>query len=380
MKKILSILLILAMILSASICIFAEEEMNIDYDGGDIIVIAKDDDGKTVSQNGDGQIYAAYLSEGDFVVQALQAAGSAENFVSGLGLKTDVDNLITNYSVSGELFKFSETPYISPTYPVEMTFKVDGVKATDTVVILVQDASGTWNVVEATASNGTVTANFESFGKVVVLVGDEPNGKDPIWPIIPPSPSPSKPVEPVVPSRLFIDISTSDWYYDAVMYCADKGYMNGVAADKFGPNIITTRGMVAVMIYRLEGSPEFKTPAPFIDLSQNWYKEGIAWAYANGIVTGYTEEYFGPEDPITREQLAAMLYRYTKFKGGDLTQGSLDGFKDAAEVSRYAVEPVKWAVYNKYINGRLNNGVKLLAPTALCSRAELAQVFYNYTK
>jgi len=150
----------------------------------------------------------------------------------------------------------------------------------------------------------------------------------------------------------FIDVQKSGWYYDNVGYAYDKKLMNGVSDNVFGVNDATTRGMIVTILYRLEGEPEAGT-AGFADIQQEqYYTKAVAWAAENGIVTGYDSTTFAPSNNITREQLAAILYRYAAYKGCDVTnRADLSGYADVTQVSGYAVEAMQWAVAEKLISG-----------------------------
>lgn len=182
-----------------------------------------------------------------------------------------------------------------------------------------------------------------------------------------------EPPAPDAPSILpFADVRESDWYRSAVAYVYEQGLMNGITADRFGPDEPTTRGMIVTIFHRLEGSPEAPAPA-FPDVRADfYYAQPIAWAEANGIVTGYEDGTFGPEDNITREQLAAILYRFARYKGWDTGAGvSLDRFPDAARISPYAVQPIAWAVDEGLISGMANG---TMSPGGTATRAEAATI------
>lgn len=181
------------------------------------------------------------------------------------------------------------------------------------------------------------------------------------------------PPAPDVPGNLpFADVRESDWYRSAVAYVYEQGLMNGITADRFGPDEPTTRGMIVTIFHRLEGSPEAPAPA-FPDVRADfYYAQPIAWAEANGIVTGYEDGTFGPEDNITREQLAAILYRFARYKGWDTGAGvSLERFPDAGRISPYAVQPIAWAVGEGLISGMANG---TMSPGGTATRAEAATI------
>ena len=155
--------------------------------------------------------------------------------------------------------------------------------------------------------------------------------------------------------------------------------MSGTGDDVFTPDAATTRGMIVTILYRMEGNPATDSDAKFTDGSAGqYYAEAAAWANEKNIVNGYGSGAFGPNEPITREQMAAVLYRYAKLKGyHTAAAGNLVGFSDAGDVSVYAVDPAKWAVGNGLISGVGNN---MLAPGASSTRAQIAVILTRFCK
>lgn len=149
--------------------------------------------------------------------------------------------------------------------------------------------------------------------------------------------------------------------------------MQGVSATTFAPDQSTTRAMVVTILYRLAGEPGAPRNIAFADVAPGlWYTDAISWAAANGIVEGYSQDAFGPEDLVTREQLAAILYRYAAYKGADVSgRADLTGYADASAVSDWAREGVSWAVQAGLIQGR---SATTLVPAGTSTRAELAAV------
>lgn len=174
----------------------------------------------------------------------------------------------------------------------------------------------------------------------------------------------------------FTDVNATDWFYDAVQYAYEKGMMSGTSTTTFSPGGTTTRGMIVTILHRMEGTPAANGTA-FTDVpSGQWYSNAVSWASANGIVGGYGNGLFGPSDPITREQMAAILNRYSTYKGYDAgTAGSIEGFSDASQVSSYAVEPMGWAIGNGLISGVGNN---TLAPKGNATRAQAATILNRF--
>lgn len=170
---------------------------------------------------------------------------------------------------------------------------------------------------------------------------------------------------------LFSDVREQDWFREAVQYVYHKGMMNGTSDSTFAPYATTTRGMIVTILHRLEDSPVAATAA-FTDVPVGEYYAGpVAWASANGIVTGYSGSVFKPNDPITREQLAAILYRYAQYKGADVSRkNDLLLFGDRASVSAYAVDAVSWAVEAGLITGIDGR----LEPSGYANRAQVATI------
>ncbi len=177
--------------------------------------------------------------------------------------------------------------------------------------------------------------------------------------------------------KMFTDLDPNGWYLDDVRYCVENGMMNGVADDKFAPNGTTTRAMIVTILYRLEGEPVIRSGMPFDDVKESdWYAKAVSWAESQGIVTGYGDGRFGPNDPITREQLAAILYRYAQTKGQGfqgLWSFKLD-FPDAGSVSDWATEAMSWMVMNGIINGMDGK----LNPQGNATRVQVAAMVHRF--
>lgn len=175
----------------------------------------------------------------------------------------------------------------------------------------------------------------------------------------------------------FSDVKESDWFYKGVSYVVENGMMNGVGNDQFAPNAPLTREMLAVVLYNMEKQPESTGVNPFADVKADmWYTNAIVWANANGIVAGYDDSTFGLGDSITREQLAAILYRYAQMKGYDVTEkADLTGYTDSTAISGYAVEAMQWANANGIVNGMTET---TLAPQGTATRAQVATMLMNF--
>lgn len=169
----------------------------------------------------------------------------------------------------------------------------------------------------------------------------------------------------------FTDVKETDWFYDAVDYAYENGMMSGTGNNQFSPSEITTRGMIVTVLYNLEGSPAVSSTAPFDDVAlEDYFANGVNWAAENDIVAGYGNGKFGPNDPITREQMATILYWYAQYKGYDTTNsGDVNVFTDGDDVSGYALIPMNWAVGTKLYSGMGNN---ILNPAGNATRAQAA--------
>ena len=175
----------------------------------------------------------------------------------------------------------------------------------------------------------------------------------------------------------FTDVSEKDWFYSDVMFVYENGLMLGTSKTLFSPHGTATRGMMATILWRMEGSPVPKGKNSFTDVEAGkWYADAITWTAENGIFAGYGKDKFGPDDPITREQLAAIFYRYADYKGYDLTvKGNLDKFKDADKITDYAKTAMQWAVGSGLVKGKSGN---LLDPQGTATRAEIAAMLHRF--
>ena len=190
--------------------------------------------------------------------------------------------------------------------------------------------------------------------------------EDPDWT----EPEPSTDV-----SDIFIDVAPNAWYKDAVQYAYENGLMTGVSANEFAPDATTTRGMIVSMLARLEGV-ESANDAGFADVNDEWYATAVNWAASVGVVNGYEDNTFRPNDAITREQLAAILMNYAAYKGEDVSaRASLDAYSDAENVSTWATDTMQWAVAKGLLTGVTAD---TLQPQGAATRAQVAAILQRF--
>ena len=246
--------------------------------------------------------------------------------------------------------------------PVKVT-PIEGYKlsyiqlnAGDTPLTKVTDELYTFKMPKGEA---TITADFTQKGS------EEPTP--------PPTSSPDPAPMP------FTDVKEGDWFYDEVKYVYDNQLMDGMAPDKFRPYVDTSRGMLVTILYRLEGEPEVSGVSGYIDVPEGeWYTNAVNWANANGIVNGFPGKIYKPKQAVTRQELAAILYRYAKYKSYDVSaRGDLSGFTDKSSVLEYAEEPLQWAVGAGLIKGK--GTTTTLAPRGKANRAETAIILQRFS-
>ena len=206
--------------------------------------------------------------------------------------------------------------------------------------------------------DGTYTFKMPSAdAKIVVTFAEDPDWK----------PAPEMP---------FTDVNEGDWFYDVVLYAYDNGLMTGVSATEFAPNQTTTRGMIVSMLARLEGVTSAED-AGFADVADNdWYATAVNWAASVGVVNGYEDDTFRPNAPITREQMAAILYNYADYKGYDVSaRADLSDYADAANISSWAEDVLAWANAEGLINGMTATTID---PQGATTRAQTAAMFERF--
>jgi uncharacterized protein with FMN-binding domain len=234
---------------------------------------------------------------------------------------------------------------------VTLTVKPQEGKTVDKVTV--KDKNG--KEIALTASqDGTYTFTMPASGVNVAVTYKDANGH-------------------VCPSEPYMDVDQSLWYHEPVDYVISRGLMTGTADKVFAPDQTTTRAMVVAMLYRMEGSPAAETSASFADVAAgSWYEKAVNWGASQGIIRGYSQDAFGPDDVITREQMAAIMQRYAQYKGVDVSgRADLTAYADKDDISPYAEEVVAWAVDTGLIKGMTEN---TLQPGGLTTRAQMAAV------
>ena len=235
----------------------------------------------------------------------------------------------------------------------------------------------------------------EGYEETIVTVADkntEPEPSETVTPSESPKPSetvkPSespKPSEIVKPSEspnqvvAYSDVpTTGTWYSEAVYYATAKGYMAGTGNNKFSPDATVTRGTIAQILYAAEGKPAVSGKSQFTDVGETkWYAKAVKWAADKGLVSGYGNGKFGPEDRITREQMVAIMMQYSKMKGYDTSANAdLSKFRDQNTISKWAVNAVKWGVSHKIVSGT-DKGIE---PKGNATRAQIAVILQAYDK
>lgn len=327
------------------------------------MVIVKDSNGSPVAA-GYGNVY--YLDNGSYtytvsadgyyaVSGTMTVAGTAQTIPVTLS-EIPVSTGSTTYSVSvssaanGKVT--TSTSRASKGSTVTLTVKPDEGYALDQLTVT--DANG--KAVSVTKVNDTKYTFKMPASKVSVKVTFEK-------------------AEPVS-SLPFTDVDVADWFYEAVEYVYDNGMMNGTTSTKFGPDAQLTRGMIVTILYRLEGEPTV-SGNDFVDVNPSqYYADPIAWAAKNGIVTGYGDGTFGPENSITREQLAAILSRYASYKGYSVSKSAdLSAYTDASSISSYAKDAMAWANAEGLITGVT---ATTLNPKDTATRAQVATILMRF--
>ena len=271
--------------------------------------------------------------------------------VSDLAVETVLDAYVTSGSTRISDFKGG-----SATVSVKHTLKAAQSPAGIVVWYVADD--GTRTQIPASFRNGEVVFTVTHFSNYVIAYDAE---------------------KAAAAGKLeaFIDLDSSAWYADGVLWALENGVMQGISPKYFSPNGDTTRAMIVTMLWRMEGSPAYVGMSEFTDVdNEQWYGQAVRWASAEGIVEGYSNTKFGPNDAVTREQLAAILYRYAQYKKANVSASAdLGNFNDAASVSGWAVSAMQWAVGSGIINGMDGN----LVPAGNATRAQVATMLMRYS-
>ena len=299
-------------------------------------------------------------------------AGSRYNVTSAAGAAANTTDYTVTY-VSGSSSGSISAP---TTYAVNVNAATNGAVAADKKTA----SKGTTVTVTASPSKGYVVDAVkvvDKDGKDVAVT--EKDGKYVFtMPAYAVTVTGSFKAETSAPVALpFTDVKSGNWFYDAVKYAYAQGLMTGTSATTFAPNGTMNRAMIVTVLYRLEKSPAVTGASKFTDVpAGQWYSDAVAWAAANKIVNGYDETTFGPMNAVTREQMAAILFRYEQVKGLEnvTLEENLNRFPDQDKISAYAIPALQWAVGQKIINGNANG---TLDPTGTATRAQVAQIFTN---
>ena len=180
-------------------------------------------------------------------------------------------------------------------------------------------------------------------------------------------------------AEVFDDVNTNDWFAQYVDYVYSYDLMQGTSKNLFNPNGVMNRAMIVTVLWRVEGKPTPKKAAPFNDLTEDWYRDAVAWAYENDIVKGVSADRFSPSAQLTREAIATIIYRYSKYRGMDVSaETDISNYPDYESVSSWAVKEMRWAVAEGLITGSREGGTVLLLPQNSATRAQLAAILMRY--
>ena len=315
----------------------------VSFDADAVAAIAEQTDGKDLTLNLDS-------------VQVTELTNSQQEAVSDLEVEVVLDAYMTS---NGQ--RISDFNGGSATVKIPYTLK-DGQTAQGLVVWYVA-TDGTRSQVPATYDGKNIVFTVPHFSNYVIAYDAKKAA--------------ACPKDSTCPMAAFSDLDPTLWYHDGIHFCLENGMMNGVGNGKFDPTGTTSRAMIVTILYRLEGEPAVTGENPFTDVADGqWYTNAVIWAAENDIVGGYGNGKFGPNDPITREQLATILYRYAQSKGQGFTGAwmFLLDYPDASEISSWADEAMHWCVMNEIINGKDGK----LVPGGDASRSEAATMLMRY--
>ena len=331
-------------------------------DGAVVTVSGTDEAGNavTLTDNGDGT-YSATLPNKTQTYTFIAVYDESQTIAP----KTDIATVkVQQRSSGGEPAK--------PSFPVKISNSGDGVAKVD------KSYASAGNKVTITVTPGRnatvqrITVTYED-GERLNLT----ENRDGTYSFTMPSGTANVYVRFSGSGLPFADVPSGSWYYDDVAYVYDTGLMTGLTATAFGPNLSTTRGMIVTILWRMENEPAAKHGCPFADVRRgSYYEQAIAWASENGIVTGFDASTFAPDRAITREQLAAILFRFAAYRGMDAVtlRENLSSFQDQAAISAYAVSALNWAVGEGLMQG---TGDKL-EPTGSATRAQVAAMLRRF--
>ena len=316
---------------------------SVSFDADAVAAIADQANGKDVTLHLDN-------------IKVTELASAQQEAVSELEIEVVLDAYLTS---GGK--RISDFNGGSATVKIPYTLK-DGQTARGLVVWYVA-TDGTRSQVPASYDGKNVVFTVPHFSNYVIAYDTEKAA--------------ACPKDDTCPISAFDDADPTARYHDGVHYVLENGMMNGVGDRKFDPDGAATRAMIVTILYRLEGEPVIRSGIPFSDVTESdWYAKAVSWAESKGIVNGYGDGTFRPNDPVTREQLAAILYRYAQYKGEGFTglwSFRLD-FPDAGDVSDWANEAVSWMVMQGVVNGmdgRLN-------PQGNATRVQIAAMLHRF--
>ena len=319
-------------------------------------------------------------------VTAETAQSLAQNNAPSLSVKTDVGTVVLDQTALGKMSDVT-APVVVSVQETTTEPSGDNIAAEYTVSV----TSDSKNLLPDGDDNGTVTITPDQgqrIDEVRVTQGskaiDVTDNSDSTYSFtMPKGPvtitvtfTESDQPEPT-PELPFNDVQEDDWYYQSVLYVYNEGLMTGTAADTFSPGLTTTRGMIVSILHRQEGEPAASSNASFSDVTSGaYYEDAMNWAAAEGIVNGYSDSAFGPNDAITREQMAAILMNYAQYKGQDVSaRADLSAYSDAESVSAWAEEAMSWANAEGLINGMSDTE---LAPKGHATRAQVAAILQRF--
>ena len=299
-----------------------------------------------------GPNYDISYVEGKLTVKEISAPAKPDYTVSVSNVINGIVSVSTATAKEGDTVTVTVVPNAGYSLGT-LTVNVNGAAA---VLTKVSDTVYTFKM---PAANAVVAATF---ARVELSAADCDGGEE-------------------CPAVDYTDLDAAAWYHDGVHYCVENGLMVGISSDKFAPEAAMTRASLVTVLWRMEGEPKAEQELSFRDVGEDeWYTGAIRWANAVGIVKGYSSRKFGPDDAVTREQMAAILYRYAVYKGeaSVASVNEADGFVDWTSVSGWAETAVAWACDEGLLEGKENCGKLTLVPGDTATRAQTANIIYRY--